>query len=72
MAIFEGLGTGLTLLLLFGGLTASDTIRVPSAPSVCSLISLKDAILGSQDHAYASCPVDGIESFCITGIIEVF
>ncbi|KAL3514151.1 hypothetical protein ACH5RR_026868 [Cinchona calisaya] len=69
MAIFEGLGAGLTLLFLFGSLTASDTIRVPSASAVCPLISVKDSILGSLDHPSA-CPRDGIHSFHITGVIE--
>ncbi|XP_027093353.2 5'-adenylylsulfate reductase-like 4 isoform X1 [Coffea arabica] len=69
MAIFKVLGAGLILLFLFGRVTASDTIRVPSASSFCPLISIKDSILGSQDHADA-CPVDGIEPLHITGVIE--
>ncbi|KAL3504747.1 hypothetical protein ACH5RR_034588 [Cinchona calisaya] len=67
MGILENLGALLTLLLIFGSLTWSESIRVqPSASAVCPLTTIKDSILGSQDV----CLVDGIEPFHITGVIE--
>ncbi|CAI9116290.1 OLC1v1017396C1 [Oldenlandia corymbosa var. corymbosa] len=66
MAIFERFGAGLALLLLFGAISASDNVRLPST-AVCPVATVKDSILATRKD---ECPVDWIGNLQANGVIE--